>query len=77
MFVTGRYSEPASKVCRDLTVSPVRVSTIAATNNSHNPKSFESRFGFGKKISPVPDFAAGGRADFGDDFERGRHLLAR
>src|ERR1017187_3431852 len=77
MFVTGRYSEPASKVCRDLTVSPVRVSTIAATNNSLNPKSFKSRFGFDKKISPVPDFAAGGRADFGDNFERGRHLLAR
>jgi hypothetical protein len=30
-----------------------------------------------EKNSAVPDFAAGGRADFGDDFQRGRHLLAR
>ena len=30
-----------------------------------------------EKNSAVPDFAAGGRADFGDDFQRGRHFLGR
>ena len=36
----------------------------------------ELKLGFaGRKFSAVADFTAGGRADFGDDFERGRHFL--
>lgn len=41
-----------------------------------NPKE-KSPNEFAGKFSAMPHFATGGRADFGDDFERGRHFLAR
>ena len=41
-----------------------------------NPKE-KSPNEFAGKFSSLADFAAGGRADFGDDIQRGGHFLAR